>query len=213
MPFSFLGVPKFATALLITLLIGFSGLCHAQEQTTLALETLDSLRNRLEILFQKDQTFRRIYTQAEEVLGAESFEMEYFWEIVEGQDRVLEAELSEILEKYGWLGISQVGRRANTAQWAIVQHSKHEFKQKYAPLMKASVLAGESQALQYARLIDWMKINNNEKQIYGTATRRDEEGNLVFHELEDREKVNMYRKEIGLVTIEEYAESLNIEWD
>lgn len=175
-------------------------------------DTLDALRHKLEVLFMKDQAFRRIYTQAEEVLGKDSDDMEYFWEVVEKQDLVLEKELSSIIDQYGWLGISQVGRRANTAQWGIVQHARHEYKLKYAPLMKASVLAGESQPSQYARLIDWMNINNGQPQVYGSATKVTVDGTRVFYEIAYRDKVNERRAEIGLSTIEEYANTMGIDW-
>ena len=54
---------------------------------------LDSLKIESETLFKKDQTFRRIYMEAENKLGKDSFEMEYFWEVVEAQDKVLEKKL------------------------------------------------------------------------------------------------------------------------
>ena len=101
---------------------------------------LDSLRAELENIFTKDQTFRRIYVQAEEVLGKDSYEIEYFWEVVEAQDKILEKQVAGIIDRYGWLGISQVGRRANTALWAVLQHGTLASKKKYAPLLKESVL-------------------------------------------------------------------------
>ena len=60
--------------------------------------------------------------------------------MVEAQDNVLEKQVVEIIDKYGWLGISQVGRRANTALWAVLQHGTQASKKKYAPLLKNSVL-------------------------------------------------------------------------
>ncbi|OBX21766.1 MULTISPECIES: hypothetical protein [Bizionia] len=116
---------------------------------------LDSIKVALEILFKKDQTFRRIYTEAEEKLGKDSFEMNYFWEVVEADDKILEKQVTNIINKFGWLGISQVGRLANDTQWSILQHGSVTNKEKYAPLLKASVLKNESQATHYVRLVVW----------------------------------------------------------
>lgn len=40
---------------------------------------LDSLKIKLETIFMKNQTFRRIYIEAENKLGKDSDEMKYFW--------------------------------------------------------------------------------------------------------------------------------------
>lgn len=172
---------------------------------------LDSLRTELEVLFRKDQTFRRIYVEAEEKLGKDSFEMEYFWEVVEAQDKVFEKKMTTMVDTYGWLGISQVGRLANAAQWTILQHGTNASKEKYGPLLKASVLKNESQPNHYARMIDRMLVNANKPQIYGSQINYDLE-TPAFYEIKDPAIVNQRRAEIGLTTIQEFAKSNNIVW-
>lgn len=49
--------------------------------------------------------------------------MEYFWKVIEDLDKRVESELIKILENYGWLGISDVGRLANGVIWSTIQHS------------------------------------------------------------------------------------------
>ncbi|AFL81233.1 hypothetical protein Aeqsu_1753 [Aequorivita sublithincola DSM 14238] len=200
----------------ISLLLCFFITTSLFSQTSSQYETptkqqLDSLTTKLETLFMKDQTFRRIYIEAENKLGADSDAYEYFWEVVEAQDKVLEKELIDILDKYGWLGISQVGRLANGTQWSVLQHGTVASKEKYAPLLKASVLNNESQAIHYARLIDRMLLNSDRLQLYGTqinyATHTP-----TFYELKDPEFVDKRRNELGLDSIEEFARSNKIEW-
>ncbi len=174
-------------------------------------QQLDSLKTELEIIFKKDQAFRRIYIEAENILGKDSFEMEYFWEVVEAQDKVLEKSVTSIIDKYGWLGISQVGRLANTAEWGVLQHGTVASKEKYAPLLKASVLKNESQATHYARLIDRMLINSNRPQLYGTQINYDA-AVPAFYEIKDPELIDKRRKELGLNSIQEFAKSRNLEW-
>ncbi|WP_420572517.1 DUF6624 domain-containing protein [Kordia sp.] len=173
---------------------------------------LHQIRVELETIFKKDQTFRRIYQEAEKKLGRDSFEMEYFWEVVEAQDKVLEKRVCAIIDTHGWLGISQVGRLANTTLWAVLQHGSVASKEKYAPLLKASVLQKESRAIHYARLIDRMLINSNKAQLYGTQYEYDDKGKASFFPIETPELLNKRRKELGLNSMEEFAASLKIEW-
>ncbi|MCH2231392.1 MAG: hypothetical protein MK105_13730 [Crocinitomicaceae bacterium] len=171
---------------------------------------LDSLRTELAEIFMKDQTFRNIYKEAEDKLGADSDAYDYFWEVVEAQDKILEKQVSNIIDKYGWLGISQIGRLANTTLWVVLQHGSVSTKEKYAPLLKASVLKEESQGIHYARLIDRMLINSDKPQLYGTQYTYDNPS--AFFEIEEPELINKRRKEIGLNSIQEFSQSINIEW-
>lgn len=185
-------------------------------QTNVQYETptqkqLDSLKTELETIFMKDQTFRRIYIEAENKLGKDSKAYEYFWEVVEAQDKILEKEVANIIDKYGWLGISQVGRLANTTLWSVLQHGSVVSKQKYAPLLKESILKKESQPIHYARLIDRMLINSKKAQLYGTQINYDNE-EPTFYEIIQPEFVDKRRKEIGLNSIKEYAKSRKIQW-
>lgn len=174
---------------------------------------LDSLKVKLETLFMEDQLFRGMYQDAEKKYGQYSAEMEYFWKVVEEQDERIEIEFINILEKYGWLGMNQVGRLANGALFSIIQHSSIATKEKYAPLMKESVLKNQSQPMHYARLIDRILVNDKKPQIYGSQTTKDENGNTIFFEIEKPKNVNKRRKEIGLPGIESFAKERGIEWN
>lgn len=192
--------------LIITLITSISIYGQTQKE-------LDSLKTKLESIYMKDQTFRRIYIEAENKLGKNSNEMEYFWEVVEKQDKLLEKEVIEIIKKYGWLGISQVGRLANTAQWAVLQHGTVASKEKYSHLLKTSVLKNESQPGHYARLIDRMLINSGKPQLYGTQTKFDNRGKTIFFPIKDPEYINQRRMELGLRKIQNFAKQRGIEWN
>lgn len=112
----------------LLIMIGlFSSLCYSQSEQP-DKKVVDSLKTKLETLFMEDQLFRRLYQDAEKKFGQDSAEMEYFWKVVEEQDDRIELEFITIIEKYGWLGINEVGRLANTAQFSIIQHSSIETK-------------------------------------------------------------------------------------
>jgi len=193
-------------ATLFILCMNYSGFSQSKKE-------LDSLKVTLETLFMKDQTFRKIYSDAEKVLGKDSDAYEYFWEVVENQDKVLEQEVIQILDRYGWLGISQVGRLANTAQWAILQHGSVASKKKYAPLLKKSVQQQESQPGHYARLIDRMLVNSDKPQKYGTQIDYNSAESPIFFPVEAPEYINQRRKEIGLGDIQSFANQRGITWE
>ncbi|QRM89266.1 DUF6624 domain-containing protein [Lacinutrix sp. WUR7] len=198
--------------LIFLVIIGiFSSTVYSQIEKQNEKE-LDSLKTKLETLLMEDQLFRGFYQDVEKKFGQDSAELEYFWKVVEEQDERIEIEFIKILEKYGWLGINQVGRLANGALFSIIQHSSIETKEKYAPLMKESVLRNESQPIHYARLIDRILVNDKKPQIYGSQTTQNENGDTVFFEIEKPEFVNKRRKEIGLDGIEDFAKERGIEW-
>lgn len=174
--------------------------------------TLAALKSELETIFSKDQTFRRIYLDAEKTLGKNSNEMAYFWEVVEAQDKVFQKKVTDIIDTYGWLSISQVGRLANATLWTVLQHGSVSSKEKYAPLLKASVLRNESQAIHYARLIDRMLVNSDKAQRYGTQIDYDSHETATFFEIERPEYINKRRKELGLPTIQEFSKEIGVAW-
>ena len=160
----------------------------------------------------KHQTFRCIYTEVENKLGKNSEAYEYFWKVVEAQDKILEEEVILILNTYGWLGISQVGRLANGTQWSVLQHGSIASKEKYAPLLKASVLKQESQPNHYARLIDRMLVNSKKLQVYGTQIDYNSNETPTFYAIEKPEYINQRRKEIGLEKIQDFAKRRGLTW-
>ncbi|QLG45896.1 DUF6624 domain-containing protein [Costertonia aggregata] len=194
--------------ILITIVLSINFSVSGQSQ-----KELDSLKVKLETIFMKDQTFRRIYTEAENKLGKDSDAYEYFWQVVEAQDKVLEKEVIKIIDKFGWLGISEVGRLANTTLWSVLQHGSIASKKKYAPLLKASVLKKESQPSHYARLVDRMLINSDKPQIYGTQIDYSSSEAPTFFPIEKPEYINQRRKEIGLDGIENSVGKNGIEWN
>ena len=83
------------------------------------------------------------------------------------------------------MGFSQVGRLANTTLWSVLQHESVTFKEKYAPLLKESVLKKESRPNHYARLIDRMLINSDKAQLYGTQINYDNK-EPTFYEIKQK---------------------------
>lgn len=166
------------------------------------------LKEQLEFLGVEDQTLRFLLPHATEKFGRESKEYDYVWSLINRQDSICENKLTQILKKHGWLGKSRVGNNANQAIWLIMQHSKLETQEKYLPLLKESVANGESEGWHLAFLEDRVLMYNKIKQKFGTQSVWDNKlkRNKIYP-IEDVENVNQRRQELGLESIEEYAES------
>lgn len=170
------------------------------------------LKEQLEKIYVKDQMLRQLYEQAQDKFGRESDEMNYFWELMSQQDSLNELEVVAIIEKHGWVGISKVGGQANMVLWLVIQHAPIETQEKYLPLLRESVLAGESGGNHLAMLEDRILMRNDLPQTYGSQIVTDEDGNQKVYEIRDPEYVNQRREEVGLGPIENYVSRWGIVW-
>ncbi|MCA1625151.1 MAG: hypothetical protein LC778_15405 [Acidobacteria bacterium] len=109
-------------------------------------------------------------------------------------------ELEKLIDQNTWLGESMVGMDGAEAAWRIVQHSisRPEFQRKCLRLIEKAVAAGDAEAYQFAYLHDRICFFENRPQRYGTHSDWNESGKMEVWKLEDKDKVNEYRTEIGL---------------
>jgi len=171
------------------------------------------LKSKLENIYVKDQMLRQLYQDAEEKFGRDSDEMNYFWQLVSEQDRENEKEVIAILEERGWVGRSLVGGKANMTLWLVIQHAPLETQEKYLPMLRESVMKGESQGSHLALLEDRIQMRNGEPQTYGSQITTDPEtGEQIVYEVKDPEYVNQRRSEVGLGPIEDYVRRFGLEW-
>lgn len=115
------------------------------------------------------------------------------------------AELERMLEENGgWLGKSLVGEDGAEAAWLIVQHaiSLPEFQRKCLKVIEEAVENGEAEAWQAAFLYDRICFFEGRPQKYGTNSDWNEEGKMQVWMLENEEKVNEFRAEVGLKPLE-----------
>lgn len=171
------------------------------------------LKEQLEQIYVRDQMLRQLYRDAEEKFGRESDEMKYFWELVAQQDSLNELEVIKIIEERGWVGKSLVGGQANMTLWLVIQHAPLETQELYLPLLKKSVLEGESSGSHLALLEDRIQMRNGKPQTYGSQITTDEEtGEQIVYQVREPEYVNQRRREVGLGPIEDYVKRWGIEW-
>lgn len=171
------------------------------------------LKAQLEEIYLRDQMLRQLYQEAEEKFGRDSEEMDYFWSLVSEQDSLNEKEVCAIIEEEGWVGKSLVGGKANMTLWLVIQHAPLETQEKYLPLLRQSVLDGESSGSHLALLEDRIQMRKGLPQTYGSQITRDEEsGEQMVYEIRDPEYVDQRRKAVGLGPLADYVQKWGIEW-
>lgn len=130
--------------------------------------------------------------------------------IMDDIDRRNAVRVAEIIDQYGWLSPDDIGYEANEALFLCIQHSQDSLIQnKYLPILKEAVRDGAAKGWQYAFLTDRCLMNQGQKQIYGTQ-RITRDGVDYLVPLQDIDKVDSLRKEIGLEPLSEYMKDCGL---
>lgn len=115
--------------------------------------------------------------------------------------------LKGIFDQNEFVGIDLAGEEGSQNFWLMVQHSDHnpDFQKEVLEKMKVEVEKENAIPSNYGLLVDRVKINTGQKQIYGTqVTYNMNIGQAYPKNLKDSLNVNQKRKSIGLEPIEEY---------
>ncbi|WP_057938551.1 DUF6624 domain-containing protein [Algoriphagus resistens] len=115
--------------------------------------------------------------------------------------------LKQIFDEYGFVGFDLAGEDGSQNFWLMVQHSDHnpEFQKEVLEKMKTEVENENAKPTNYGLLVDRVRLNTGEKQVYGTqVTYNLKTGQAYPKSLEDSVNVNVRRSSIGLEPIEEY---------
>ena len=118
--------------------------------------------------------------------------------------------VQQIIDLYGWLGSDELGEDANETLFLCIQHADDLIIQtKYLPILKKAMEEGNADGWQYAFLTDRCLMNQGQKQIYGTQ-RITRDGVDYLVPLQDIDKVDSLRKEIGLEPLSEYMKDCEL---
>ncbi len=117
-------------------------------------------------------------------------------------------ELARMIDQHGWLGKSLVGEDGAEAAWLILQHAigDPELQRKCLPLLKEAVARSDVPPAHAAYLEDRICFFERRPQRYGTQFDWDEEGRMSPWALENPERVDEYRRAVGLPPLAERLE-------
>jgi hypothetical protein len=105
--------------------------------------------------------------------------------------------LAEVISVYGWPGPALVGAEASRAAWLVAQHaiSRPALMRAVLPLLTKTSGIPRSEA---AMMEDRIRVFEGRKQRFGTAFDWDDDGEMSPLPLEEPDKVDRYRAEVGL---------------
>lgn len=132
--------------------------------------------------------------------------VEAFIELVHAIARENAEWLKGVLRAGTWPGRSLVGQDGSGAAWLIAQHADHDpaFQRECLELLEEAVARGEASHGNLAYLTDRVLLKERGRQRYGTQFTHGAGGPEPLP-LEDPERVDELRANVGLPPLSEYA--------
>ena len=117
--------------------------------------------------------------------------------------------MKDLVTRHGWPTRARVGQKGTSDAWLLVQHADQdvEFQEYCLTLLEVAVRQDQADPRNMAYLADRVATHRGRPQRYGTQFVQ-KDGELVPYELEDPEKVDEWRHEVGLAPLAAYAEEL-----
>lgn len=182
---------------------------HSFSQDSLNVE----LQNRIYNIYKLDQDCRtelRKYHNHE--LDSNIYRLSDIEAKIRETDSLNYFELRSIIETYGFPGFDLVGEDYSNSFWNLIQHQDNnlEFQIEVLEKMKVECEKDNASRLYYAYLIDRVKVNSGENQIYGTQMQLNADSTSYEPKpVVDLENLETRRKEVGLIPISEYISMMN----
>lgn len=171
------------------------------------------LKAQLERIYTDDQSLRQQIDATQKKYGYNSPEMNALWDEINKKDEANLREVEQILKEHGWLGPKEVGPRASQTIFLVIQHASAEARLKYIPLMRQAVKDKKASSSSLALMLDRINTESGVKQIYGSQLRGKVEGGYELFEIEDPDRLDQRRADMGLEPIASYIKRWDLTWD
>lgn len=162
-------------------------------------ETLRSIRTELEQIREADQAVRRNlnyldFAQVEKMRTV---------------DAVNRKRLKEIISLIGWPSKELVGENASSGAFLVAQHAHEDldFMKEVFSHIEADYRKQKVSPSQYALMYDRIKMLEGKPQRFGTQFNKNSSGCRAW-KMEEPEKVDEYRAQMGLDTLAVYAKKV-----
>lgn len=128
-------------------------------------------------------------------------------------DRSNQELLVSIINKCGFEAIEETNEKGIQATFYIIQHANKELRERYFPQLDLWTRKSLMPASELALMIDRMKVDNNEEQIFGSQVRIYNDGRVELYKIKDMERVDIRRDSVGLGPLSEYLKHYGIDWE
>ena len=172
------------------------------------IKTMDSILNiisyQLDTVFSNDQDVRNRYFS---ISNEDSINKALVIKEMERIDSNNLGLVQRMINEYGFWGKSLRTYMSRNAMWTILQHSS--VLEEYLNILKKAKERGEIDAIQFAFSEDRVLLEKFGYQKYGTQYQIID-NKVIFPNLQDTVNVDLFRKEIGLETLNDYRKEIEI---
>lgn len=131
---------------------------------------------------------------------------------IEATDQENLIAIRAIFKEHGFPTKSLVGQEASHRFWVLVQHADQDvdFQAEVVADLSVKYKEQEADVKDYAFLLDRVKVNRGQKQIYGTQVELKADGSAFIPKpLEDPDTVEQKRAQVGLEPLSKYLADMN----
>jgi len=202
----------------------FSAL-HADKRWTKTLEAIQENKNRIEAKLNQpliaridsmkaeDQRWRNLWVKYKnKELDTVKYPAAYIHKHFAATDSLNYFVCKAIFSKYSFPDYDLVGRETSDNFWLLVQHQDAHpaFQDSVLKAMKTAVDKGLANGINYAYLLDRVRVNGGKPQVYGTQMILNEsKTSFVPQPVEDEANLDERRRSIGLPPIKDYIKTMN----
>ncbi|WP_460612602.1 TonB family protein [Hymenobacter seoulensis] len=161
----------------------------------------------LERMHYQDQHYRQIAAAADRQYGPNSTAAKVAMQQQDALDLRLIRQVDSLITRHGYPGKAMVGEYQKEVAFFVIQHNPDE---KYLPLLTAAADRGDISWSALGLLIDRVKTEKGEKQVYGSQHRVTADGRKQLYPIEDEPNVNLRRAKVGMAPLEHYLQQYGI---
>lgn len=167
------------------------------------------LRKRLQQLGKADQDIRQQWAVAYHAQPRNQAKVDSLLREMQRIDSLNQKEICDILDQRGFVGRQVVGE-ACAVFWLIIQHASIELQQKYLPQFQQAAARGDIVPSHVAMMEDRINAFGGKPQKYGSQFYEDKYGVKRLYPLLDPEKVEEWRKEVGMEPLADYLRKYGV---
>lgn len=202
--------------LLLLLFLCLSAVAWSQDSAVAKKDTpwvlYHSIEARLDTVYGDDQSGRQMIETMQKKYGMRSRQLDSLYKAMGKKDSINRIKVKGILGQYGWLGINEIGEKANLAIFLVIQHSDSLTQVTYLPVMRQAVKDKKARAADLALLEDRVLCMQGKPQLYGSQVRVLKTGKYALFPIQDEPNVDRRRAEVGLEPLEAYARYFGIDY-